>query len=100
LLTGAVLSTVALALVLGAAGYEDLLAYAAPALVLAFALVRGHYPGEDRLVRLARRPARRPLRRRSAPRPRHFLARRVMPRGGRLIAASLAVRPPPRLGAI
>lgn len=68
---------------------------AMPALLFALPLLAGRYVGEARLARLAaafvaarRRPAGslRPAARRSPV---------AVPRGGRLIAASLAVRPPP-----
>lgn len=71
--------------------------YVAPVLILALPLLARRYPGEDVLVRLATR-GRRPARRRRAPvRPAlpALRAVRVLPRGGRLIAAALAVRPPP-----
>ncbi len=68
---------------------------AVPALALALPLLAGRYVGEERLARLA--AAFVVVRRRAAQvlapaggRPRHRL-----PRGGRLIAFSLAVRPPP-----
>ncbi|EHN11221.1 hypothetical protein PAI11_19090 [Patulibacter medicamentivorans] len=67
----------------------------APALVAFALLASGRYVGEERLARAARafrarrrRPARRLAAVGAAPRA-------VPPRGGRLIAASLAVRPPP-----
>jgi hypothetical protein len=67
-----------------------------PVLLVLLPLVFGRYPGERQLARLAKawqaRRRRRPARERSrARRPIvHFV-----PRGGRLIACSLAVRPPP-----
>jgi hypothetical protein len=71
------------------------LLYVGPVLVLCAPLVAGRYVGEERLLALAgravvrrsRRPARVPL-----PRTRV----RAMERGGRLVARSLAKRPPPR----
>ena len=67
----------------------------APALLLLGLLANGRYVGVQQLARL--RSALRGRRRRPAPavptaplRPAPFL-----PRGGRLIAAALAVRPPP-----
>jgi hypothetical protein len=70
---------------------------ASPALVLALPLLAGRYVGERRIARLAARLA--------APRVRAarvLLARlprapRVLPRGGRLLAAALAERGPPLL---
>jgi hypothetical protein len=68
-------------------------------LVLALPLLGGRYVGEERLVRLARRaPVRRPRPRSAAPPVGHRAVRRAAPRGGLLIAASMAVRPPPALG--
>jgi hypothetical protein len=74
--------------------HSDLL-LAAPVLVFALPLLAGRYVGEEQLARLAaafvvarRRPAAQlvPAVRRTPHR---------LPRGGCLIAASLAVRPPP-----
>jgi hypothetical protein len=73
------------------------LLYAAPLLLVALPLIAGRYLGEERIVRLAqgaRQGLRRPARRLSAPAGARW-ARRAVPRGGRLIAYSLAVRPPP-----
>jgi hypothetical protein len=76
--------------------HSDLL-LAAPVLVFALPLLAGRYVGEEQLARLAaafvavrRRPAVRLV-------PTVCRAPRRLPRGGRLIAASLAVRPPPAL---
>jgi hypothetical protein len=73
------------------------LLYAAPLLLVALPLLAGRYLGEDRFVRLAqgaRQRRRRPAQRLSAPAGARR-ALRAVPRGGRLIADSLAVRPPP-----
>jgi hypothetical protein len=72
------------------------LLYAAPLLIVALPLVSGRYLGEERIARLARavQRRRRPVARLSTP-ARARRALRVVPRGGRLIASSLAVRPPP-----
>jgi len=73
------------------------LLYAAPLLVVALPLIAGRYVGEERIVRFAR-AARGRGRGRVAPVAAPAGARRVLrsvPRGGRLIASSLAVRPPP-----
>jgi hypothetical protein len=74
----------------------ELLLFIAPALLLAFLLYRGHYVGEELVVRLASRRAR-PARRSAAvpapvdpPTPQGWL-----PRGAALIAFSIAKRPPP-----
>jgi len=76
-------------------GVDSDVLLAAPVLVFALPLLAGRYVGEERLAGLAaafldtrRRPAVT-----IAPRARR-IARRL-PRGGRLIAAALAVRPPP-----
>jgi hypothetical protein len=68
---------------------------AAPALLLLLPLVVGRYVGSERLVRLVRR-IRRPVRRRGdRPVARRRPDRRPAPRGGLLIAVSLARRGPP-----
>lgn len=79
----------------GAAG----LLYVAPALVLCAPLAAGRYVGEERLLALATRHAARPRRRGSRV---AVLRTRVpvMERGGRLVARSLAKRPPPRAAAV
>lgn len=71
--------------------------FLSPAIVLLASLLTGHYVGEERLHRLAasfrpRRQAGRAVAATASP-----LRRALMPRGGRLVATSLAVRPPPRL---
>ncbi|HEX5853738.1 MAG TPA: hypothetical protein VFY36_11670 [Solirubrobacteraceae bacterium] len=74
------------------------LLFLTPALVLALPLLAGRYIGAERLSRIAR--ARSPRTRRAAGAgltPRAF--KLVPPRGGMLIAASLAVRPPPAVSA-
>ena len=86
-------------LLAGAAGYEEVLAYSAPLLVLALPLLAGHYIGEERIARVAARLRGRRPRHRDTParvrasRPLAVLA----PRGGELIASALAERPPPAL---
>jgi hypothetical protein len=90
--------TVVWLLALELLGVEAALAYLAPALLILLPLISGRYPGDEALVRVAARrsrPARRP---RQAPPPRR--RRRpetLLPRGGRLVAASLAGRGPPLL---
>ncbi len=94
LVVSALLSSAVL-LVGATAGFEELLAFAAPVLVLALPLLTGHYLGEERIVQAA---SRRPRRARlcSARVPWAWLrVVRTIVRGGRLIAESLAVRPPP-----
>ena len=85
-------------LLLGAlAGHPDLLAFAGPLVLLAVPLLAGRYVGEEALDRLRRdRPSRpRPLNSRGLPKGAQRAAV-LLPRGGRLIAEALAVRPPPR----
>jgi hypothetical protein len=70
------------------------LLFLAPAVLLALPLIAGRYVGAERLSRVAARRvdgARRSVPALLAPRR----CPRVPPRGGLLIAASLAVRPPP-----
>jgi hypothetical protein len=68
---------------------------AAPALLLLLPLVAGRYVGSERLVRLARRVLRPAHRRGDRPVARRRPDRRPAPRGGLLIAVSLARRGPP-----
>ncbi len=66
----------------------------APLALLLLTLLAGRYVGEERIARLGarmRRRARRPVAR-LTPRPSPSSG---LPRGGRLIAASLALRGPP-----
>lgn len=71
----------------------------APLVVLVLPLLGGRYVGEDVLARLAAARAPRRRRRASAKAPVGLRASRVLVvRGGRLIAAALAVRPPPVRG--
>ena len=88
----------ALALALGAltlVGVDSDILLALPVLVFALPLLAGRYVGEERLARLAVDfvPAR-PRAAGSLPTS-GCRSPRALPRGGRLIAASLAVRPPP-----
>lgn len=75
------------------------LVYLLPALVLIIPLLARRYPGERRLVALA--STRRPRRPRAGARLTSY-ARILLsvPRGGQLIASSLAVRPPPAPAAV
>lgn len=95
LLALAVLAVVAVWSVLEAStGIELGLHYLAPAVILVVLLVLGRYVGEEKLVAFSTRlskPRRRPTFRLAIPRS----ADRVIHRGGRLVAASLAKRPPP-----
>jgi hypothetical protein len=71
------------------------LLYLAPLLVLLVPLLARRYPGERLLLRAARtRRTPRPVR---AIVPPARKPRAALPSGGRLIAAHLAVRPPPLL---
>ncbi len=94
LLLGLAALTLALAATTLVGVHSDVL-LAAPALVFALPLLAGRFVGEGQLVRLAavlgcarRRPA-------TTIASRARRAPRALPRGGRLIAAALAVRPPP-----
>jgi hypothetical protein len=94
LLLGLTGLTVALVAIQWLTGAEVLLA--SPALVLALPLLAGRYVGEDRIARLAARFVARV--RRAAPRLAARLPRgprALVPRGGRLLACSLAERGPP-----
>lgn len=77
-------------------GLEVGVLFLSPAIILLASLMSGRYVGEERLQRLA--AACRPDRRR---RPRAVVQARLprpraaLPRGGCLVATSLAVRPPP-----
>lgn len=75
----------------------DAILIALPAFVVTLPLLAGRFVGEERIARLAaayaarrRRPQRAATTVAATGRP-----RRVLPRGGRLLAAALAVRPPP-----
>jgi hypothetical protein len=97
LLLGLTALTLVLVIVQAATGAEVLLA--SPALVLALPLLAGRYVGERGIARLASRfvvRVGRAARALSARLPR--APRAVLPRGGRLLAASLAERGPPALG--
>jgi hypothetical protein len=94
LVLSALLSSVVL-LVGATAGFEELLAFATPVLVLALPLLMGRYLGEERIVQAgSRRPRQTWLRSASVPQAWLRVLRTIV-RGGRLIAESLAVRPPP-----
>ena len=78
-------------------GVGDTLIYLAPALLILLPLLSGRYPGDEALVRAARRAGPRRRRRRA---PSRAAARLpiagLLPRGGRLVGAALAGRAPPR----
>lgn len=76
-------------------GSTEALLFLAPALLIVIPLLGGCFIGEELIVRLAARRSR-PRARSSAPvRPLSTLLSTWLPRGARLIAASLAKRPPP-----
>ena len=87
--------TVCWVAVLALTGSTDALLFIAPALLIAIPLFCGVYVGEELVAKLVARRARRP-RRVAAPtsRPAH-VASVWRPRGARLLAFSLATRPPP-----
>ncbi|MDX6688993.1 MAG: hypothetical protein QOG15_450 [Solirubrobacteraceae bacterium] len=94
LLLGLAALTLALACLTLVGVHSDVLLLA-PVLLVALPLLAGRYVGEEHLARLAaafvarrRRPAAMLV-------PTMSRCPRVLPRGGRLIAASLAERPPP-----
>jgi hypothetical protein len=77
-------------------GVGDALIYLAPALLILLPLLSGRYPGDDALVRAARRAG--PRGRRLppvAPRPARTPIAELLPRGGCLVGAALAGRAPP-----
>jgi len=96
----------ALAFVLGAAvllaaccgfvlpSFAEAMSYLLPALLLLAALAARRYPGERALLAMMGGARRRHRRARAAARS-PSRPRALLPRGGALIATSLAVRPPP-----
>jgi hypothetical protein len=66
-----------------------------PLIALMLPLLFGRYPAVETLVRRASRARARPRRKRPARSARPGRARSAVPRGGSLIAASLAERAPP-----
>jgi hypothetical protein len=94
LLLAFAVGTSALVLLAALAGHAELIAYAAPVLVVALPLVAGRYVGEERL-RQRRSPARPRPRRVAGERPSVRRPAELVPRGGRLIAHALAERGPP-----
>ena len=93
----ALVAVAAVSIVLSLVGLHNDVLLCLPVLILVLSLVAGHYVGEEGLNRLAAGPSQ-PARRRRAPAPVATKRRpscRPLPRGGQLIAASLAVRPPP-----
>jgi hypothetical protein len=87
--------TVSWALALALAGSTDVLLFLAPALLVAAPLLAGRYVGEELIAKLVAKRFRKP-RRAFAPAARTPRAPASwLPRGTRLIAFSLAERPPP-----
>ena len=99
LVLGAVFSVLGIAVEVWGASADLLLL--SPLLVVAIPLLTGRYVGEEHLHRLKaavasrRRPRRAPA---AAPRPRR--APVLATRGGRLLGASHAIRPPPGASAV
>jgi len=88
--------TVGWVAMLAVTGAGEVLLFLAPALLIAIPLIGGRYVGEELIVKLATRRHRRRGRAAAFERPLRPVpppARRV--RGARLIAFSLAKRPPP-----
>ncbi len=80
-------------------GADSGLLYLAPAVVLCAPLLIGRYVGDEQLAALAGRvAARRSWRTAHVPMPRGHVP--LMERGSRLVASSLAKRPPPMLAAL
>ncbi len=92
---GALVITLCWAVALAASGSTDVLLFLAPALLIFIPLLGGRYVGEELIARFAAR--------RAGVRPRASLRHSPVPsigeswapRGARLIAFSLAKRPPP-----
>jgi hypothetical protein len=88
--------TVGWVAILGITGATEVLLFLAPALLIAIPLIGGRYVGEELIVKLATRRGRKPGRAAAFARPLSPAAppcRQV--RGTRLVAFSLAKRPPP-----
>ena len=96
LLVAAALVTSALLLLAALAGHPDELVFAAPVFLLSVPLLAGRYVGEGALERMRRAaPARRRPRAAGGALSGTRRPAVLLPRGGRLIAEALAVRPPP-----
>jgi hypothetical protein len=95
----AALAAFAVALVVP--GLETGILFLSPAIVVLALLRSGHYVGEEQLGRLSAAWQQRcPRRARVARSPVPRRPRALMPRGGGLVATSLAVRPPPLLATV
>jgi hypothetical protein len=88
--------TAGFCLALALVGAADGLPYLVPALLLTAPLAWGVYVGEERLLSLGGADRRRPRRAPASTVPARSAEQRL-PRGSRLIATSLAKRPPPLL---
>jgi hypothetical protein len=93
----ALVITVGWSLALALDGSTDVLFYLAPALLILAPLLAGRYVGEELIGRLGAKRDRRPRISASSPAPSPRQPARRLPRGTRLIAFSLAERPPPAL---
>ncbi len=91
------LAVVAWLLTHGVGHFGEGLVMLAPALAFALPLLTGRYVGERAIarVRSARAGAPAPRRARDAAAPRRRPSLTLVPRGGLLLASSLATRPPP-----
>lgn len=87
--------TVCWAVVLALTGSTDLLLFLAPALLIAIPLVSGRYVGERLIARLVAERTRWPRRSAVASTATPRRPAIWLPRGTRLVAFSLAERPPP-----
>jgi hypothetical protein len=92
LLASTVITLLAIAALSAPAGLLASLPYLLPTVLLLLALARRRYPCERVLLAFI---GRKRQRRRSTRAPHRPRPRASVPRGGRLIACSLAVRPPP-----
>ncbi len=87
--------TLAWVTILALTGATEVLLFLAPALLIAIPLLGGRYLGEELIAKLAER-GRKPARATAfSPRPRPAAPPTWRARGARLIAFSLAKRPPP-----
>lgn len=93
------LAVTAWLLVHGVGCADEGLVMLAPALAFAVPLLTGRYVGERTMtrVRSARATVPVPRRRSTAARPKRRPSLALVPRGGLLLASSLATRPPPAL---
>lgn len=83
------------AVALALTGSTDVLLFLAPALLIAVPLIAGRYVGEKLIARLVERRGAKRRRPVSTPATRPRRPAVWLPRGTRLIAFSLAERPPP-----